>query len=189
MGKLYGYARVSTHLQNIDMQVSDLVRVGIERDDIFIDDGISGAKASRPAFDKLLSIVQEGDTIVAWKLDRLGRTVVNLSQLANDLKAKGVYIRTIMDGIDTSTKMGSLLYNLLSTLAEMERDAIMERIEAGKANARKNDVLFGRKILLKKQHVDDAREKLKTMTVKQVADFLKVSEPTLYRALNRYPAG
>lgn len=187
MAKLYGYARVSTHLQSVDMQVGDLLKAGVLREDIFIDNAVSGAKARRPSFDRLLATVEAGDTIVAWKLDRLGRSLANLSELASDLRGRGVYIKTLVDCIDTSTSMGKMLYGILSTLAEFERDVIMERIEAGKALARKNGVIFGRKISLNPEHVRDARVKLQAQTVGQVADFYKVSERTLFRALKRYP--
>lgn len=187
MGKLYGYARVSTGSQKLDMQIDCLLKQGVLLDDIYSDEGFSGAKASRPAFDKLLAVVEEGDTIVAYRLDRIGRSVLNLSELANSLKSRGVFIRTISDGIDTSTKMGSLLYNLLSTLADFEREVILERVEAGLALARANGVPFGRRKLLGPEHVADARLKLKAMRVADVADFYKVSERTLFRALKRYP--
>ena len=183
MGKLYGYARVSTSNQNVDMQIDALLKAGVDKEDIFIDEGFSGSKASRPQFDKLLSVVQEGDTVVAWKLDRLGRSLENLCQLASLLKTKGVFIKTIMDGIDTGTSMGKMIYGILSTLAEFERDVIMERIETGKALARANGVKFGRKRALKAVHVDDIKEKLKTMSTRQVADFFKVSERTIFRCL------
>jgi len=181
MGNIYGYARVSTKNQVLDLQIDSLLKTGVERENIFTDENVSGAKRNRPGFDRLLKIIQPGDTIISWKLDRIGRSVSHLSELLNQLNERGIYIRTISDGVDTGTKMGKMMFHLLSTLAEFERDIIMERIEAGKAVARANGVKFGPKYKLEKQHLDDIGEKLKTMTVKQVSDFFDVSERTIYR--------
>lgn len=154
----------------------------------FSDDSISGSKASRPGFDRLLGTVQPGDTIVAWRIDRLGRSVVNLTELAQALEKQGVFIRTISDAIDTSHSQGRLFYNLLASLAEFEREMIRERVKAGMSVAKKNGIHCGRRFLMNAEHVKDARIKLETMPVKKVARFFKVSEATLYRALGRYPA-
>lgn len=186
MAKVYGYARISTGEQIIDLQIDALLKAGVSKEDIFTDE-ISGAKASRPGLDKLLSTVQAGDTIIAWKLDRLGRSVLNLAELSQALAHQGVFIRTTSDGIDTSTAHGRMFYNLLAVLAEFEREIIRERVAAGMAVAKRNGVHCGRRFLMKEEHVRDAREKLKTMPAKKVARFFKISEATLYRALARYP--
>lgn len=136
----YGYARVSTTEQNLTMQVEALS--GCDR---IFSDKASGSLSSRPALDELLSIVQDGDTITVWKIDRLGRSVAHLSALMSDLRDKGVHVRSIKDGFDTAGSFGRFMFTMLAGLAELERENIATRCEAGRTSAKARGVKFGRK--------------------------------------------
>ncbi|WP_429955944.1 recombinase family protein [Gluconobacter japonicus] len=138
----YGYARVSTSEQNEGMQIDALRSAGCTK--IFTDKA-SGAKTSRPALDEMLSLLSEGDTLVIWKLDRLGRSTIHLFNLLEDLKAKGVAVRSIMEGIDTSGSLGRFLCTILAGVAELERENIKQRVTAGLEKAKKDGVKLGRK--------------------------------------------
>ncbi|OUJ04591.1 recombinase family protein [Acetobacter cibinongensis] len=139
---IYGYARVSTTEQNEGMQVDALRSAGCTK--IFTDKA-SGAKTSRPALDEMLPILKEGDTLVIWKLDRLGRSTIHLFSLLEDLKSKGVAVRSIMEGIDTNGSLGRFLCTILAGVAELERENIKQRVNAGLAKAKKDGVRLGRK--------------------------------------------
>ena len=131
MGKLIGYARVSTRQQSTDRQETDLIAAGIRRDDLYIDRGISGARASRPSFDRALAALHDGDTLVITTLDRLGRSTQNMLAFAEDLRARGSGLRVLNLGggdVDTSTPMGSMLFTIMAALAQMELEIKRERI-------------------------------------------------------------
>ncbi|PAL26986.1 MULTISPECIES: recombinase family protein [Acetobacteraceae] len=139
---IYGYARVSTSDQNEGMQVDALKGAGCS--EIFTDKA-SGAKTSRPALDKMLPLLKDGDTLVIWKLDRLGRSTIHLFNLLEDLKSRGVAVRSIMEGIDTSGSLGRFLCTILAGVAELERENIKQRVNAGLAKAKRDGVRLGRK--------------------------------------------
>lgn len=124
------------------MQVDALRSAGCTK--IFTDKA-SGAKTSRPALDEMLSLLEEGDTLVIWKLDRLGRSTIHLFNLLEDLKSKGVAVRSIMEGIDTNGSLGRFLCTILAGVAELERENIKQRVNAGLAKAKKDGVRLGRK--------------------------------------------
>ncbi|MFJ4030158.1 recombinase family protein [Paenarthrobacter sp. NPDC089989] len=131
MAKLIGYARVSTRPQSTDRQQSDLLAAGVRRDDLYIDHGVSGAKASRPQLDRAVEALIEGDTLVITTLDRLGRSTQNMLAFAEKLRAKGAGLRVLNLGggdVDTSTPMGSMLFTIMAALAQMEHDIKRERI-------------------------------------------------------------
>ena len=137
---IFGYMRVSTrkkdkttgeYVQTFDLQRDALIeRGGVQPDNIY-EDRIPGSVENRPGLDELLSVVKSGDTIVVWKLDRLGRNARHLLQLAEDLKARGVALRSVIDGIDTGGKMGGFVLKILAAVAELERETISERVMAG----------------------------------------------------------
>lgn len=136
---IYGYCRVSTHkkdkdtgkfVQTTDLQRGALISAGVVPKNIY-EDRISGTTTNRPGLDELLKHLQNGDTIMVWKLDRLGRSTRNLLELAENLKQRGVNIRSIQDGIDTSGKFGGFLLTILGACAELERENIRERVVAG----------------------------------------------------------
>ena len=129
----YGYARVSTGDQTTDLQQDALEKAGCNR--IFTDVA-SGAKAHRPELDHMLDLLLEGDTVVVWKLDRLGRSLQNLVELINEFDARGVQFHSLTESIDTSTPGGTLIFNIFGSLAQFERDLIRERTRAGLEAAR-----------------------------------------------------
>lgn len=139
---IYGYARVSTTEQNEGMQVDALRSAGCTK--IFTDKA-SGAKTSRPALDEMLPLLKEGDTLVIWKLDRLGRSTIHLFNLLEDLKSRGVAVRSITEGIDTNGSLGRFLCTILAGVAELERENIKQRVNAGLAKAKRDGVRLGRK--------------------------------------------
>lgn len=188
MGRLLGYGRVSTADQDLALQVDALRGAGVAEENLFTD-VVSGARADRPGLSALLAVATAGDTIVTWRLDRLGRSVLHLADLAEQLRARGIWLRSLSDGVDTSTTVGRLLYGLLSALAEFERETIKDRVRAGMAAARRSGVHCGRSATLKAEHVADARLRLAAgQPARSVARFFRVSEATLYRALARRPA-
>ncbi len=131
MGKLIGYARVSTRAQDADRQITDLLGAGVRRDDLYTDQGVSGARASRPGFDKALQSLQEGDTLVISTLDRLGRSTANMLDLAKDFRERGIGLRVLNLGggdVDTGTPMGSMVFTVMAALAQMELEIKRERI-------------------------------------------------------------
>ena len=143
MAKLIGYARVSTRQQTTDRQEVDLLAAGVRRDDLYLDRGVSGARASRPNFDKALDALHAGDTLVITTLDRLGRSTQNMLAFSEELKVRGAGLRVLNLGggdVDTSTPMGAMLFTIMAALAQMELeikrerviDSVSKRREAGK---------------------------------------------------------
>lgn len=131
MRKLIGYARVSTRQQSTDRQQADLRAAGVRRDDLYIDQGVSGARASRPQFDCAVEALENGDTLVITTLDRLGRSAQNMLAFAEELRRIGAGLRVLNLGggdVDTSTPMGSMLFMIMAALAQMEHDIKSERI-------------------------------------------------------------
>ena len=137
-----GYVRVSTNEQNTDLQREALERSGCEQ---IFEEKMSGTVANRPALKKLLRVLQEGDTLVVWKLDRLGRSMRNLVLLVDELRQRGVHFRSLTDSIDTSSPMGRFIFHIMSALAEMERELIVERTLAGLVAARAKGRVGGRR--------------------------------------------
>lgn len=139
---LIGYARVATDEQSVDLQIDALERVGCEH--IFRDTGFSGVLRSRPALDEALACLRPGDTLVTWRLDRLGRSLSHLISLVSDLEKQGIAFKSLCDAIDTSTATGRLQFHLMGALAEFERSLISERTKAGMAAARMRGKRIGR---------------------------------------------
>ena len=182
---LVGYARVSTDDQNLDLQTDALKSAGCG--ELFTDQ-VSGAAADKAGLTKALAYLREGDTLVVWKLDRLGRTVKGLVELVDLLKARGIQFRSVTDGIDTSTPGGRFFFHMMAALAEMERDLIRERTNAGLAAARARGRLGGLKPKLDVSKLESARTLLAAkVEVGVVAKNLGVSRTTLYRALAKLP--
>lgn len=177
---LVGYARVSTEDQNLELQLDALRTAGVER--VFADK-VSSVKA-RPGMDEAVAYVRDGDTLVVWKLDRLGRTVKGLIDLVGTLQERGVQFRSLTDGIDTSTPAGRFFFHVMAALAEMERDLIRERTNAGLAAARARGRRGGRKPKMDATKAGIARKLLTSGTaVNDVARTLGISRATLYRNL------
>jgi len=176
---LIGYARVSSHEQNLDLQLEALNKASCTR--IFTD-RISGARQNRPGLAETLSHLREGDTLVIWKLDRLGRTIRGLLDLVETLQEEGVNFRSITDGIDTTTPAGRFFFHVMASLAQMERELLVERTRAGLAAARKRGRVGGRKRIMTASKIDAARKLFSDgMPPREIAQNLGVSIPTLYR--------
>jgi DNA invertase Pin-like site-specific DNA recombinase len=185
---VFGYARVSTPDQELRLQVDALHAAGVAPEDVFFDQG-SGATASRPGLDALLAELRPGDTVVAWRLDRLGRSVLNLADLLDKLRSQDVTVRSLTDGVDTSTSMGRMLFGLLASLAEFERETIKDRVNAGMAAARRAGIHLGRPPSLNRAQTEEARRMMaEGKPARQVAALLKTSERSLFRAFHRYPS-
>jgi DNA invertase Pin-like site-specific DNA recombinase len=179
-----GYARVSTQEQSLELQLDALAKVGCDR---IFEDRASGAKMARPGLDQALSHLREGDILVIWRLDRLGRTIRGLIELVGELRERGIGFRSLNEAFDTSTSGGRLIFHIFAALAEMERDLIRERTQAGLAAARARGRNGGRKPKLNGKKLTHARELLanRDISVGEVAATLGVDRSTLYRALAR----
>jgi DNA invertase Pin-like site-specific DNA recombinase len=181
---LIGYARVSTTEQNLESQIYALKEAGCER---IFQDKISGVRSDRPGLAQALDFVREGDTLVVWKLDRLGRSMKGLVDLAADLESRKVHFRSLTDGIDTQGAAGRFFFNIMAALAVMERDLILERTRAGLAAAKRAGRTGGRPSVMTPAKLDAARKLLRFGTPpKDVASSVGISLATLYRHL---PAG
>jgi len=176
---LIGYARVSTPEQDLTLQLDALREAGCER--IFTDKA-SGAKANRAGVAEALSHARAGDVIVVWKLDRLGRTMKGLVDLAAELADRGIGFRSLTDGIDTAGTAGKLVFHIMAAMAQMERDLNRERTTAALIVARREGRVGGRKTVMTPKRLEAARKLLaEGMTVREVAPAIGVSVPTLYR--------
>ena len=176
---LIGYARVSTVEQNLDLQRDALKQAGCEE---IIEDTKSGSQRDRPGLNRALDKLRSGDTLVVWKLDRLGRSVKDLVELVGDLEKKGIHFRSVTDTIDTSTSAGRFFFHVMASLAQMERELLIERTRAGLESARAQGRVGGRKRVMTPSKLEAARKLLDSGTThREVAASLGVSVPTLYR--------
>ncbi|WP_336719020.1 recombinase family protein [Chryseobacterium mucoviscidosis] len=137
-----GYARVSTNEQNLELQIEALKKVGISK---IFEDKISGVKSEKPNLTKLLEFIRKDDTLVVWRLDRLGRSTIGLIQLVNELSEKGIHFKSLSENIDTSSASGKLIFQIFCVLAEHERNVLIERTNAGLKSARARGKVGGRK--------------------------------------------
>lgn len=178
---LIGYARVSTIDQELALQLDALQAAGCER--VFTDRA-SGAKVSRAGLAEALAYARRGDSLVVWKLDRLGRSMKGLVDLAAELEGRGIELRSLTDGIDTRTAAGRFFFNIMAALATMERELILERTRAGLDAARRAGRVGGRPKVMTPAKLAAARTLLEAGTPPQtVAALVGVSVPTLYRHL------
>ncbi|WP_398574915.1 recombinase family protein [Staphylococcus capitis] len=180
-----GYARVSTGLQNLNLQEDRLNQYGCEK---IFSDHISGSRSKRPGLDKAIEFARSGDTIVVWRLDRLGRNMEDLITLVNELNNRGVSFHSLEENItmDKSSSTGQLLFHLFAAFAEFERNLILERSSAGRIAARARGRYGGRPEKLNKQDL----KLLKTLydngtPIKTIAEQWQVSRTTIYRYLNK----
>jgi DNA invertase Pin-like site-specific DNA recombinase len=184
MAKLVGYARVSTSEQEVELQLDALRQAGCANEHIFIDKA-SGARSERPGLDACLRLLKPGDTLLVWRLDRLGRSMPHLVMLIEELLGKGIGFRSLCDGvIDTTTASGELIFNLFSALAQFERRLIQERTKAGLSAARARGRKGGRKPISS----DDPRVQMAKrmyhnhgMSINRICRTLKISRATFYR--------
>jgi DNA invertase Pin-like site-specific DNA recombinase len=185
MGQLIGYARVSTSDQDLSLQVNELKAACCET--IFTDK-ISGTKSSRPGLDDCLKNLRKGDTLVVWRLDRLGRSMQHLVSVVTELKNRGIGFKSLRDGaIDTTTSSGQLIFHVFAALAQFEAELIRERTRAGLSAARAR----GKKGWRKPVSADDPRIRLakgmhedRSLSPSEICSTLKISRATYYRYLS-----
>lgn len=176
---LIGYARVSTLDQDLTLQLDALTRAGCEK---IYTDKASGIKSDRAGLADALAYAREGDSVVVWKLDRLGRSMKGLIDLAAALDVRKVDLISITDGINTKSAAGRFFFNVMAALATMERELILERTNAGLAAARRAGRVGGRKRSMTTAKLDAARTLLGAgKPHKEVAVSISISLPTLYR--------
>jgi DNA invertase Pin-like site-specific DNA recombinase len=181
MGKYIGYIRVSTDKQNLQLQEDSLKKANCYK--IFYDVA-SGVKADRPGLKKCLNYTREGDTLVVWKSDRLGRSTVDLLNIVDDLHKKDIGFKSLTEDLfDTTSSNGRLIFGIFALLAEHERDRIKERTMAGLASARARGRMGGRPKVLTNEKRTLAFEALQNRNkkVKEIATGFGVSEATVYR--------
>lgn len=185
-GDLVGYARVSTLDQNTDLQVSALRTAGVDR---IFEEKASGTRDDRPELAAALDYLRRGDTLVVWRLDRLGRSLRHLIEVVTALEERGVGFRSVHENIDTTTAAGRLVFHIFGALAEFERALIVDRTRAGLAAARERGAKPGRKPSLTPDQIDmvNALHGSGQHTVTAIAAAVGASRATVYRAL-REPA-
>ena len=180
---LIGYARISTHDQNLDLQKDALTAAGCEK--IFGDE-LSGATSSRPGLQQAIDTLREGDVLVVWRLDRLGRSLRNLIELVGSLEDRKVGFRSLQEAMDTMSSGGKLIFHVFGALAEFERNLIRERTTAGLSAARARGRKGGRP-----KRLDDKKRRLAVQLyrerkhpIDEICQVLGISKPTLYRYVN-----
>lgn len=180
-----GYARVSTADQSLALQLDGLRRAGCEQ--IYEEKASGKATADRPELQNLLRSVRSGDTIIIWRLDRLGRSLADLVTMVNDLAARNVALESLTEKLDTSSASGKLFLGFIALMAEFERNVIAERTRAGLAAARARGRVGGRPASLSDREIQLARAMLSDpqSSVTEVAKRLNVSRSTLYRHVGR----
>ncbi|THJ64698.1 recombinase family protein [Arthrobacter echini] len=193
MGRLIGYARVSTRVQDTDRQIRDLLAAGVRRDDLYVDHGVSGAQARRPQFDQALDALHEGDTLVVTTLDRLGRSTANMLLLADTLRAQAINLQVLNLGggnVDTETPMGSMVFTVMAALAQMELEIKRERVNDSNTKRRAAGMdLGGRRETFSDSQISNARRLIyQGQPASHVARDLGMSRATLYRRINALDA-
>ena len=177
---LIGYARVSTHDQTLNLQLGRLKEAGCTR---IFEDHISGTKAERPGLANAMSHLRAGDTLVVWRLDRLGRSLRHLIDTITGLEAQSIGFRSLQENIDTTTSSGKLIFHIFGSLAEFERDLIRERTQAGLEAARARGKVGGRPKALSQGKADLARRMYadKHNSVREICKALGITRMTLWR--------
>jgi DNA invertase Pin-like site-specific DNA recombinase len=183
---LIGYARVSTFDQNLDLQIDALKKAGCEK---IYQDQLSGAKVDRPGLEEALAFARKGDTLVVWRLDRLGRSLRHLIMTVEEMQGRGVALKSLQDNIDTSTATGQLQFHLIAALAQFERSLIQERTNAGLVAARARGRFGGRPQKLTTEQIKMAAAMMKNRaaSVNQICATFKIGRTTLYKYVT--PAG
>ena len=180
---MIGYARVSTNDQNLDLQVDALRLAGCGR--VFEDHGVSGAVEKRRGLNAVLRTLRKGDTLVVWRLDRLGRSIRHLIDVISKLQARGIEFRSVTENIDTSSAGGRMIFHVIAAMAEFERSMISERTVAGMAAARQRGQSLGRRrSMTDEQCVEAARALTLGESIADVAQRYKVHPRTLKRLIS-----
>ncbi|OLC61004.1 MAG: hypothetical protein AUH89_03130 [Ktedonobacter sp. 13_1_40CM_4_52_4] len=191
---LIGYARVSTHEQTLDLQLDALLKAGCGEDKTY-KDKISSAKEHRPELEKALDQLRAGDTLVVWRLDRLGRSLQELITLVNGIRAKGAEFKSLTENMDTATPGGKLVFHFFGALAEFERDIIRERTRAGLEAATARGRKGGRPKLAadstKRKKIEMARalHSDPANSIEDICKTLHISRTTLYRYVGKSKTG
>ena len=181
---LIGYARVSTQDQNLDLQHDALRKAGCEK---IRTDKTRGTAAARSGLDQTLELLRPGDTLVVWRLDRLGRSLKHLIGLMGELEERGIGFRSLQESIDTTSSGGKLIFHMFGALAEFERNLIRERTQAGLAAARARGRQGGRPEALdqRKQRMAVDLYHQKKHTVQEICRSMGITPPTFYRYLGK----
>ena len=184
---LVGYARVSLPEQQLALQEDALRQAGCEK---IYTDMVSGKHRERSGLTQALEVVRTGDTLVVWKLDRLGRSLAHLVSVINDLQRQGIHFKSLQEHIDTTSGVGKLVFHLFAALAEFERDLIRERTLAGLASARARGKRGGRPKALDAQHIGLAKTlyDTKQLPVKENCALFAIGKTTFYRYLHHIEA-
>ncbi|MHB9148167.1 MAG: recombinase family protein [Candidatus Amoebophilus sp.] len=182
-----GYARVSTEDQNLSLQLDALTKAGCEK---IYQEKISSREAHRPGLEEMMGHLRKGDTLVVWKLDRLGRSLKELISLINGLADKGVEFKSLNESIDTTTPVGKLTFHIFCALAEFEREIIRQRTIEGLQAARARKKVLGRpkgltKTAQQKAATASALYREGTLTTAEICEQLNISIPTLYNYLKQ----
>ncbi len=179
-----GYARISTAEQNLNLQEDALKSEGCEQ---IYKDIASGVRTERPGLEEAVAYLREGDILVVWKLDRLGRSVQHLIQTIKTLNERSIGFKSLQESVDTTTSGGKLIFHIFSALAEFERDLIQERTRAGLKAARARGRMGGRPPLLRSDQVKRmlARYDEEKLTVEEICKIFGISRPSFYNYLNR----
>lgn len=177
-----GYARISISEQSLDPQIDALKAAGCSK---IFEDCVSGAKTDRPGLNEALNHLRSGDTLIVWKLDRLGRSMSHLIDTVRDLDQRGIGFRSLTEGIDTTTSGGTLVFHLFGALAQFERDLIRERTRAGLRAAAARGRKGGRKAVVTAEKLKRAKMLIERgLTVREAAARIKVGKTALYDAIN-----
>ena len=181
----YGYARVSTKDQNLELQIDALEKYGCQK---IYSEKAKGAKADRPKWQELLNQIENGDTLVIWKLDRMGRSLHHLIKVVTELMEKNISIVSLNDPIDTTNIQGKLMFNIFASLAEFEKDLIRERTMAGLRSARVRGRMGGRpkglsQEAIRKACTAEALYSQKELSINEITEQLSISKTTLYKYL------
>jgi len=180
---VFGYARVSTDAQNLDRQLDALERYGVDK---IYNEKMTGTKRNRPELEKLLERMTEGDTVVIESLSRLGRSTKDLIDLMDIFQEKGIHLVSLKESIDTSTSTGTLLFTLMSAIAQFERDVIADRTKEGLKAARARGHCGGRPKVNDEQMKQAVKlYRTKAYTAKEIEKLTEVKKSTLYRYLKR----
>lgn len=187
MNQRIGYARVSTDDQNLDLQRDALHLSGVQS---IYEEMASGKSAGRPELEHCLKALRTGDTLVVWRLDRLGRSLPDLVRVVTELEGKGIGFESITEKIETTTAAGKLVFHVFAALAEFERNLIRERTQAGLVAARARGRKGGRKPKLDARQIKEIKQLMadSSIPVTQIAERYKVSRTTLYKVAPRGPA-
>ena len=182
---LVGYIRVSTDDQNLNLQKDALIKYGIDQRNIF-SDKTSGSKDKRVGLDKAIEFLKDGDTLVVWKLDRLGRSLAHLISIITSLKNRNISFISITEGMDTTTASGELFFHIFGALAQFERSLIQERVKAGLESAKQRGISGGRPRAIDDEKISAIKKALDDgMSKAAICRTFGVKRSTLIDSLNR----